>query len=539
MAARKFPPESTEDHRCPKSGDCSVETGLDLKPIEDAKASHMTEGDDWFPASQWPSSGSNSGNSTVRCGSYMQPQTHVPPVNLVTPATSSANTRELFRGSLRQGDYLSAQEQVGCDVALESVLGIPEDGGGTSAALSLEGTGSPKTSTIASSLGVDGVTVGRSQLPQHSSGSPTNRNGTKTSLVCGPLSVQQTLTERQLDIDKRMQEVRQQNRRRLHRRQQEAKEQQLQRIKEQREALLARRERIKLASLWKERGMAAAARPSTVSKGQKKIERLPSDASHPTEDDSRSADDLLAALVISESISLQTELGSTGEAASAELAKIESRSPSHIHCRLRLPNERNVSKGPPTAQPTVSVSSSYQQYKTLPLDIGRNRARQPTDEPKTSSVGMSVSEVGSSKSTEQTNGTLPNTLLSCQFQNSLNSSQRVGYLGRQLQGMPAVPYSSGGSLHPHERAFPLALRRLAKPQMKEAAAEKAKRTFFQRGGHQTCTLLSYEEGEHKKHMQFKSRSAVVVADQQLKKQVDVQLQQHQHHSVSISCICTK
>lgn len=107
-------------------------------------------------------------------------------------------------------------------------------------------------------------------------------------------------------IERRMMELRQQNRRRLQRRQQEAKEQQLQRVREQHAALLARRQRLKLASLWKERGMAAAARPS--------LQRTRADTPQQAAEDSRSAEELLAALVISESISLQQADGNSASA---------------------------------------------------------------------------------------------------------------------------------------------------------------------------------------------------------------------------------
>ncbi|CDJ54068.1 hypothetical protein EBH_0076440 [Eimeria brunetti] len=309
MTVRTHPSDSTQDDSCPKSGDSSVEAGLCLASLKDAKASHITGGDDWFPTSQWPSSGSNSSNSTGRHCSDRRLAMHERAVDLEPPVTSSENC-EFSEKLLRARDYWNTHGNAVRETGIEPVHGIPNNAGGTSEPFSLKGTGSPRDSTFSPSLGIVGDTAEDSQLPLQGVNSATNRNHAKTSLVCGPLSVQQTLTERQLDIEKRMLEVRQQNRRRLYRRQQEAKEQQLQRMREHRAALLARREKIKLASLWKERGMAAAARTAAICKERGKLERLPSEPSQPTENDNRSADELLAALVISESISLQTELGS-------------------------------------------------------------------------------------------------------------------------------------------------------------------------------------------------------------------------------------
>ena len=301
MTANKFPSGSREDRSCPTAGDGSAKVWSCLPPVEDAKAPHITQEDDWFPPSQWPSSGSASNNSTDRLSSHGCSGPHGSPLNSEPPAIFS---HEL----LREADSWNTKNQALCET-LDSAQGVRQDA--CRPEHLTRGTGSPRASTSVSSLGADGVTVGVLQLPQQCAGSWTNRTGCKKALVCGPLSVQQTLTERQLDIEKRMVEVRQQNRRRLHRRQQEAKEQQLQRMREHRAALLARRERIKLASVWKERGMAAAAKPSTIFKGRGKMERLPSDASQATENDTRSTDELLAALVISESISLNTEIGTS------------------------------------------------------------------------------------------------------------------------------------------------------------------------------------------------------------------------------------
>ncbi|KAL8424736.1 hypothetical protein Efla_001325 [Eimeria flavescens] len=149
------------------------------------------------------------------------------------------------------------------------------------------------------------ASVQSSELPtKHPPASP-KRTATKASLVCGPLAVQETLTERQLHIERRMMELRKQNRRRLHRRQQEAKQQQQQHAKEQHAALLARRQRLKLASLWKERGMAAAAKPPGVPQGKKSSAILNSSDPKDRDGVGSSAEELLAALVISESIDIQ------------------------------------------------------------------------------------------------------------------------------------------------------------------------------------------------------------------------------------------
>ncbi|KAL8443213.1 hypothetical protein Emag_006041 [Eimeria magna] len=141
----------------------------------------------------------------------------------------------------------------------------------------------------------------QSPCKRHQAGSA--QASSKASLVWGPLAVQETLSERQLSIEKRMMELRQQNRKRLQRRQQEAKLQQQQRLKEQQAVLLARRHRLKLASLWKERGMAAAARSSSLSK--ESIPQRQSHAAASVQNGTTNAEELLTALVISESIDLQ------------------------------------------------------------------------------------------------------------------------------------------------------------------------------------------------------------------------------------------
>ncbi|OEH78084.1 hypothetical protein cyc_01868 [Cyclospora cayetanensis] len=143
--------------------------------------------------------------------------------------------------------------------------------------------------------------------------SPKQARVRASSLICGPLAVQQTLAEQQVCIERRMVELRQQNRQRLQRRQQEAKKRHLQHLMEQREALLARRQRIKLASLWKERGMAAAAKFPAWAREESIQQHLPSEMSQEIRAGSHTAEELLAALVLSESISLQQEKRTCGE----------------------------------------------------------------------------------------------------------------------------------------------------------------------------------------------------------------------------------
>ncbi|CDI75882.1 hypothetical protein, conserved [Eimeria praecox] len=524
MEAQKAPSGSTEDQSYQKSGDSSVKISSCLSPLEDASASHFTQGEDWFPPSQWPSSGSSSGNSTGRSCHYFK--THEPSVSLEVPPTCGKNSSELLRKALPRGGYESRQSRLPGETALESGKAVSQDAGRISALPLLGEACSPRASTNASALGVDGIACRETHVLQHSIGSPTIRNGAKASLVCGPLSVQQTLTERQLDIDKRMLELRQQNRRRLHRRQQEAREQQLERMKEHRAALLARRERIRLASLWKERGMAAAARPSTLLKGNRTVERLPSDASQPTENESRSADELLAALVISESISLQSELGSCGDGVNADLAKMETYPQSNFHVRGHLPVYGTLSTIVATAQPAACASSYCQQPKAFSFKGAPKSVRKAAGEPITASRGTSIPEA--INKLEQTTCAHPDSLRRCELRNRLVSSQKVR---QQFKGTLPSSHSSSEAACCRERTSLLVPRFPAKPEMKQVAAGRERSSVMHHGEHKSNFLIK-QECEHKRDMSCRIRPVVVVADKDLKKQVDAELKQHQQYSLA-------
>lgn len=535
MTAHKCPSGSQEDDCCPKPGGGSAENGKHLPPVEDAKTPELTERDDWFPLSEWPSSGSNSGSSTGGQRTQRCPGTHETPVHLEQPVVEhtvafSTKSRALLRKSSTEGNCFSTQENVLPQNTVDSAQEILQNAGAVSASLSFEGSGSPRASTIASALKSECAPVRGCHLPQCTS-SPISRIGAKRSLVCGPVSVQQTLTERQLDIEKRMLEVRQQNRRRLLRRQQEAKEQQMQRMKEHRAALLARKERIKLASLWKERGMAAAARPSTTLKARRTTEELPSDNSQLTENPSRGADELLAALVMSESISLQTDLGSAGDDASVDLARKETCPPFSFRCPGDLPDERTGSTYVATAQPVVSVPSICHQHKSIPYRRSPKAMLQPTKEPGTVNAGASVMEV-SQKSTQQSRCTLSGSLLSSQLRNKVASSQRVMSLRQQFQDTPAGPRSSSEAPYPCGRPVALTRNRRLKPGMKPVSVDKSYTYDMQQGEDRDSSLLRERECEHKSQTYRKIRPVIVVADQHLKNELDIHLQHHQQVALS-------
>lgn len=282
----------------PESGNLSSETRAYGHTIDHQGPPQLSGASDWFPSSQWSRS-SSSTSSSGRCSSTSSPVTdkHVAPQN----AASDASTK-LPRSS--------------------RALHKPEDWKrqwppATPSAFPVKATGVEAAPAGPSYTTTGAVRMGAPQVPLRDTGAGSERAYGTASLVCGPLAVQKTLTERQLCIQKRMMELRQQNRRRMQRRQLEAKEQQQQRAKEQHAALLARRQKLKLASLWKERGMAAAARHPTLSGKDAAIRHANTEIHEQASGDSRSAEELLAALVISESISLQQADGSSENSATA------------------------------------------------------------------------------------------------------------------------------------------------------------------------------------------------------------------------------
>lgn len=295
------------DSSCLETGNVHSLDGPSRSSVKDTVPVHLEDAGDWFSCSYWHTSESNAGcstgqNSTCSC-TVTQRQTE-----LFLPAEKQTIARHL---PSRETHRPTKKDHRFSDSCHDSISSSIRSSAGNFQKRHHEGNGPQLASAPAPSCSVSCVTAKANQSISQTEELSMERHDAKASLLCGPLAVQKTLTERQRDIERRMIEVRQQNKRRLLRRQQEVREQQLQRLREHRAALLARKERIRLASLWKERGMAAAARPPTIARRGRAVDRLASQGSDSTGTDSRSANMLLAALVMSESISLQRQTGTS------------------------------------------------------------------------------------------------------------------------------------------------------------------------------------------------------------------------------------
>ncbi|KAL8274939.1 hypothetical protein Esti_001139 [Eimeria stiedai] len=289
MAVDSFTVVRGEGPECAEGGDTNCQSG-DFGAREYRRLSWAS---DFFPASHWTSSASSTPTSG-RCNSRDSGARHTNRPGAVienhaTPASVPTNRtpEEAPISSILPRSDNDAHTKLSNDNKKNSK----------------ESANSKMISPAACCTAASTSYKGKSQLPYESHPAGFSQASMKVSLVCGPLAVQETLSERQLCIEKRMMELRQQNRRRLQRRQQEAKLQQQQRLREQQAALLARRHRLKLASLWKERGMAAAVRSTSLLKKSNPPRQSQPAAS--IQKDSSNAEELLTALVLSESIDLQ------------------------------------------------------------------------------------------------------------------------------------------------------------------------------------------------------------------------------------------
>lgn len=307
MTTSKCSVPTPVDSSCLETGNVYSQDGPSQPSVKDTVDVHLENAGDWFSCPHWHASESNTGCSTGRHSTssctVTQGQT-----GLFLEAEKQTTAQHL---PSRETNRPRKKDHRFSDSSYESTSSSLRSSTGNFQKRHDEENGPQLASATAPSCSVSCVTVKANQSISQTEKFSMERHDAKASLLCGPLAVQKTLTERQRDIERRMIEVRQQNKRRLHRRQQEVKEQQLQRLREQRAALLARKERIRLASLWKERGMAAAARPPIIAKRGYAVDRLASQGSDSTGTDSRSANMLLAALVMSESISLQRETGAS------------------------------------------------------------------------------------------------------------------------------------------------------------------------------------------------------------------------------------
>ncbi|KAL8435230.1 hypothetical protein ACSSS7_002619 [Eimeria intestinalis] len=328
---------SGEGPECVEAGDANCQLGGPAA----REYQRLSWASDFFPASHWTSSASSS-ISSGRCNSRDSSGTHTDrprPVigDHATPVRVPAN--EAPEEAPISSTLVGSDDEAKAESPIANQKSSKKN---ESSKVHPEAT----SCTRANSSSEKG-----SQLlcERHPPGSAQARM--KASLVCGPLAVQETLSERQLCIEKRMMELRQQNRRRLQRRQQEAKMQQQQRLKEQQAVLLARRHRLKIASLWKERGMAAAARSSSLLRESNPDSQ--SQAATSMQKVSRNAEELLTALVISESVDLQhVEAGSDkGQCTAGGLAS-EPAGCTHVYSH---------SQGFGAALPSVSLCTSREQ----------------------------------------------------------------------------------------------------------------------------------------------------------------------------------
>ncbi|KAL8451762.1 hypothetical protein Emed_001778 [Eimeria media] len=278
-----------EGPECAEAGDANCQAGA-----SDARdCQRLSWSSDFFPASHW-TSGASSTISSGRCNSRdgsgrhadkpgPVAEIHAQPVSV--PANETSEEASAHSTLPKAANVAHAEPFRECQESSEKTAR------------------SKMHPSAPSCTAANTVSKKNSKSPCENHQAGSTQAFTRASLVWGPLAVQETLSERQLCIEKRMMELRQQNRRRLQRRQQEAKLQQQERLKEQQAILLARRHRLKLASLWKERGMAAAARSPSFSKESNPQRQAHAAAS--VQNGSRNAEELLTALVISESIDLQ------------------------------------------------------------------------------------------------------------------------------------------------------------------------------------------------------------------------------------------